>query len=592
VAFNAGMSGFNYGTAGQVLTSCGPTAPPVWASGGGPADFSAVPEDILPLYDSVFDLGSTTKRWYDIYAGNKVDIGGASILGSNTGFVITKPMLIDQLLISDNLITPDSSTSRQYSGDKGWVVINGNLQVAGDELDIPVVQSENSNIPTFADNNIDLGATYPYTNTFNASTVLQLEDYTNQNFNGVYDNLVAGDYIQLVYTSDGTTQVIRLTGINFFNPGVSRVVFDFDPVTYTGNIVAPGLAKVKAQDGFVQVPPPIGGTDGAIRYNKDLQEYQGYSNSQWTALSAAEFALSGACGTIYSSEAGNGGTGKYNFFAGVNAGLCNTTGQSNNFFGIQAGRSNTGGSFNNFIGFRAGCSNTFGSCNNFIGPSAGKCNTSGTANNFFGEYAGGDNTSGTSNNFIGVQAGRRNTAGFSNAFIGAFAGLLNTTGGYNIMIGHFAGFCNTTGNNNIIFGCCAGLSITTQSNRIVMGNSAHTCAEIQIGWTTVSDVRDKCIFGAVPHGRGFLQNLETVEYAFKDRTTGCITDIEGKRRYGFSAQNVLAAEGEHPVIVSTENPDKLQLTSDYIIPVLVNAINELSREVDKLAAKIQALESK
>lgn len=85
---------------------------------------------------------------------------------------------------------------------------------------------------------------------------------------------------------------------------------------------------------------------------------------------------------------------------------------------------------------------------------------------------------------------------------------------------------------------------------------------------------------------------DTVKFALKDRNTGCITDPEGKRRYGFSAQNVLAAEGDTPVIVSTEDPNKLQLTSDYMIPVLVNAVNELSQELDALKARLAILESK
>jgi hypothetical protein len=124
-----------------------------------------------------------------------------------------------------------------------------------------------------------------------------------------------------------------------------------------------------------------------------------------------------------------------------------------------------------------------------------------------------------------------------------------------------------------------------------MGNNAHTCAQIQISWTTVSDIRDKCIFGNVQHGRGFLQNLTPIEYAFKDRKTGCLTDPDGKRRYGFSAQEVLAAEGDKPVIVSTETPEKLQMTSDYLIPIVVNAVKELSSEVDDLRTRLLALES-
>ena len=123
-----------------------------------------------------------------------------------------------------------------------------------------------------------------------------------------------------------------------------------------------------------------------------------------------------------------------------------------------------------------------------------------------------------------------------------------------------------------------------------MGNASHTCAQIQIGWTTVSDIRDKCIFGSVPHGRGFLERLNPIEFAFKDRVTNEITDPEGKRRYGFSAQEVLEAEGEHNVVVSTEDSEKLQMTNDYLIPILVNAVKELSAEVNELRDRITALE--
>lgn len=124
-----------------------------------------------------------------------------------------------------------------------------------------------------------------------------------------------------------------------------------------------------------------------------------------------------------------------------------------------------------------------------------------------------------------------------------------------------------------------------------MGNSSHVCALIQTAWTAVSDCRDKCIFGPVPHGRGFLQNITPIEYAFKDRDTDELKDIEGKRRYGFSAQNVLEAEGENPVIVDSNDPEHLKLTSDHMIPVLVNAIKELSDEVDVLKSRLDTLEN-
>ena len=96
----------------------------------------------------------------------------------------------------------------------------------------------------------------------------------------------------------------------------------------------------------------------------------------------------------------------------------------------------------------------------------------------------------------------------------------------------------------------------------------------------------------MPHGRGFLQKINPVKFAFKDRNTGCITDVEGKSRYGFSAQEILEAEGDDPVIASAENPDKLQITNDHLIPVLVNAIKELSTEIETLKEKVALLESK
>jgi hypothetical protein len=123
-----------------------------------------------------------------------------------------------------------------------------------------------------------------------------------------------------------------------------------------------------------------------------------------------------------------------------------------------------------------------------------------------------------------------------------------------------------------------------------MGNNAHTNAFIKIAWTVVSDCRDKCIFGPVPYGRGFLQNITPIEYAFKNRETGELKDDEGKRRYGFSAQNVLEAEGENPVIVDSKDPENLKLTSDHMIPVLVNAVKELSEEVDILKTRLDLLE--
>ena len=123
-----------------------------------------------------------------------------------------------------------------------------------------------------------------------------------------------------------------------------------------------------------------------------------------------------------------------------------------------------------------------------------------------------------------------------------------------------------------------------------MGNDAHTVARIKIAWSTTSDVRDKCIYGSIQRGLGFLRGISPIEYHFKDRCTGEITDILHRRRYGFSAQEVLEVEGEDNVIVCDDDPDKLAMTNDYLLPVVVNAIKELADEVESLKERLALLE--
>src|SRR6056300_636203 len=64
---------------------------------GGSADLSAISEDVLPGFDSIYDLGSTTTRWYDSFLSNSLNIAGASLTGNSTGFVT------DTILIGDVL---------------------------------------------------------------------------------------------------------------------------------------------------------------------------------------------------------------------------------------------------------------------------------------------------------------------------------------------------------------------------------------------------------------------------------------------------------------------------------------------------------
>jgi hypothetical protein len=123
-----------------------------------------------------------------------------------------------------------------------------------------------------------------------------------------------------------------------------------------------------------------------------------------------------------------------------------------------------------------------------------------------------------------------------------------------------------------------------------MGNANHTNAFIQIAWTVCSDIRDKKVFGAVPHGRDFLKGVNPIKYSFKDRETDEVTDET--IRYGFSAQEIMELEGDEPVISNyMDGEEHLGFTHDYMIPVLVNAIKELDAEVTSLRQELNDLKN-
>lgn len=198
---------------------------------------------------------------------------------------------------------------------------------------------------------------------------------------------------------------------------------------------------------------------------------------------------------------------------------------------------------------------------------------------------------------LAVSTGANNTAVGTNSLIGATTAsngtavgqnsLLSATGGNNTAVGASAGLNVTTGTNNVLLGYVAGtdavLNVTTQSNQVVVGNNLTTNATIKVAWTVTSDARDKTNFAQIPYGLDFVNNLKPVCYQFKVSRDS--DEVSGPRRYGFLAQDILAAEGADPVIVNAEDSENLKYTESYLIPVLVNSIKELSKRIDELEAR-------
>jgi trimeric autotransporter adhesin len=281
---------------------------------------------------------------------------------------------------------------------------------------------------------------------------------------------------------------------------------------------------------------------------------------------------------------------------------CNTTGTCNIAIGRNALRENVEGDQSVAIGQDAlCCQNPVGNAdmnNVAVGFQAQLCTTTGCNNTAAGANSSRENTTGCFNTAYGSSALRCNTTGGFNAAFG-FSALFNSTGANNVAQGGNALCSVTTGANNIGIGQNAGrtggtpegiVNITTESNRIVMGNDDHTCAQIKIAWTATSDCRDKTCFKPIAHGLDFVRALKPTEYQFKQGGRDS-TETDGKRRYGFLAQDILPLEGDAPVIISADNPEKLQYTESHLIPILVKAVQELTAEVDRLRAEVEELKN-
>ena len=329
----------------------------------------------------------------------------------------------------------------------------------------------------------------------------------------------------------------------------------------------------------------------------------------------------------------------YNFCIGPNAGEDFTSGSNNTLIGKCAGRCITTGAHNVSIGSRAGEKNCVKSYNVSLGYQAGFCGQ-GCGSTAIGQAAlqnaSSDNSvaigkctlyaaSGNSNTAIGAQALQNMTSGQNNFGLGAIAGFALQTGNGNVFIGQDAsryqtsgdnvvaigkraGRCHsggtrTVGNNNIYIGQDTKSSANSTSNEIVIGCGAVGCGsnKAMIGnssvtvvcsngsFSTVSDRRDKTCICDLEFGLDFIGNL-------KPKTFNMITDRsdpEGSiscKRHGFIAQDVIALEGDDPVITNNDNPDRLGYTGEHIIPILVKGMQEQQAIIDNLTARLEALE--
>tara|TARA_Y100001938_G_scaffold94274_1_gene129139 strand:- start:201 stop:1067 length:867 start_codon:yes stop_codon:yes gene_type:complete len=283
----------------------------------------------------------------------------------------------------------------------------------------------------------------------------------------------------------------------------------------------------------------------------------------------------------------------------------NTTGEYNVAMGFMTMYNNTTGQENTAIGYQALLANTTANNNTAVGANCLAANTTGGENTALGKSALDANTTGDNNTAVGSSALSANTTASSNVAVGMRALQVLTTGGGNTVVGKDAGQSVTTGDNNVLFGIDAGRSgspsgnITTGSNNVCIGDNNISNAYIKVDWTVTSDRRDKTDIESFNHGLSWINKLKPVTYRWDNRSDYEDGISDGSKKgsqlnIGLIAQDELEVEREHGygdtpdnMLVSHVNDDgNYGMQYSKLVPILVNAIKELSAEVEQLKSQL------
>ena len=260
----------------------------------------------------------------------------------------------------------------------------------------------------------------------------------------------------------------------------------------------------------------------------------------------------------------------------------------NNAFGYQALFGNNSGIFNVAVGNFALISNTSGSYNVGIGVQAIATTSTGSYNVALGSRALYLNTS-NNNTAIGHWSLYANNSGNNNTAVGYQSMYANTVGSNNTCIGYRADCSINSLSNSTAIG---NGTIVTASNQVRIGNTSVTSIGGQVGFTALSDARDKTNFVPLDAGLNFINVLNPVRFDWNQRGGG----LEGRKDVGFTAQELLSAQEKTkipiPNLVDESNPDKYHVMYTQLIPVLVKAVQEMSSTITRLESEINELKLK
>ena len=252
------------------------------------------------------------------------------------------------------------------------------------------------------------------------------------------------------------------------------------------------------------------------------------------------------------------------------------------------------------VGYAALYSNTVGGNNVAVGKNTMFLNLSGYNNTSIGQQSHYGSSGSTHSSYdcvsVGHMAHYSLDTGYSNTAVGKWAGYFVNTGSNNTCIGYQSGT-----------GSSPSGSVNSNSNVICLGD--NSVQNIYCNDTSISssDLRDKADIQNFDHGLAWIKELRPVTYRWDKRswytedpaTKGTPDGSKKTNRIhvGFIAQEAIEVEkkfgyGDKKDNMLITNQDEDDADPSYgmkyerLIPVLVNAIKELSSEIDTLKAKI------
>jgi hypothetical protein len=358
-----------------------------------------------------------------------------------------------------------------------------------------------------------------------------------------------------------------------------------------------------------------------------------YTNSLSTGVSLTAIGMQ--AGYSYNSSGSNQGQ----VYVGVRAGYYNVSGIDNTYVGGYAGYqmtssyntaigsgallgsgtpANNTGTFNTAVGYQTLFTNTSGGANTAIGHLALAANTTGTYNTAVGWQTLLRATTGQYNIVVGETALANVTSGSFNTAIGPLCGNNMTTGSYNCLMGWTAAYGGvglTTGSNNTLLGTYASPYIGTDSYELVVSAVSTGAANIGRGqntgfivtydgssyggiyqgnnsssWTTTSDRRLKKNIVDNTIGLDAINAIQVRNFEY--RTEDEITELDSKNAIKITGVQIGAIAQELqqvlPDCVKTETTGVMSVDTTNITWHLINAVKELSAELNALKAKVGA----